>query len=42
MQDLQEAFSDFLNRTENFVDESMIPGRFSIHSGPGKRRRAWR
>ncbi len=25
MQDLQEAFSDFLNRTENFVDESMIP-----------------
>jgi len=25
MQELQEAFSDFLNRTENFVDESMIP-----------------
>jgi predicted GTPase len=25
MQDLQEAFSDFLNRTENFVDETMIP-----------------
>ncbi|TDI67039.1 MAG: GTP-binding protein [Bacteroidetes bacterium] len=25
MQDLQEAFSNFLNRTENFVDESMIP-----------------
>jgi len=25
MQDLQEAFSTFLNRTENFVDESMIP-----------------
>ena len=25
MQDLQEAFSDFLNRTENFVDENMIP-----------------
>jgi hypothetical protein len=25
LQDLQEAFSNFLNRTENFVDESMIP-----------------
>ena len=25
MQDLQEAFSNFLNRTENFVDETMIP-----------------
>jgi GTP-binding protein EngB required for normal cell division len=25
MQELQEAFSNFLNRTENFVDESMIP-----------------
>ena len=25
MHELQEAFSDFLNRTENFVDESMIP-----------------
>ena len=25
MQDLQAAFSNFLNRTENFVDESMIP-----------------
>ncbi len=25
MQELQEAFTDFLNRTENFVDESLIP-----------------
>ena len=25
MQDLQHAFSNFLNRTENFVDETMIP-----------------
>jgi hypothetical protein len=25
MHDLQQAFSEFLNRTENFVDERMIP-----------------